>query len=122
MKDIRLYKQLQSQLNLMLADSAGLKIDIANKQKEYVQKLKAIDKLKAEMEKLNNDGSLKVSEHAIVRYFERVKGFSIEEIEKEILSDEILKMVETLGGNGTYTNNGFSVLIKNHTVTTITKN
>ena len=37
------------------------------------------------MAKLNNSENLKVSEHAIVRYFERVKGFDIEQVEKEIL-------------------------------------
>ena len=119
MKEVRQYKQLQSHLNTMLGDADALKIEVANKQREYNQKLKAIEKLKNEMAKLNNKESLKVSEHAIVRYFERVKGFDIEQVEKEILSEQVIKLVEQLGGNGQYPNEGFSVVMKNYTVTTI---
>lgn len=119
MKEVRQYKQLQSQLNTMLGDSDALKIEVANKQREYNQKLQAIEKLKNEMAKLNNKESLKVSEHAIVRYFERVKGFDIEQVKKEILSEQVVKLVEQLGGNGQYPNERFSVVMKNYTVTTI---
>jgi hypothetical protein len=119
MKEVRQYKQLKSQLNIMLADADALKIEAANKQREYNQKLQAIDKLKFEMAKLNNSEKLKVSEHAIVRYFERVKGFDIEQVEKEILSEKVLILVDKLGGNGSYPNDGFSVVMKNYTVTTV---
>ena len=119
MKEVRKYKQLQSQLNNMLADADALKIEVANKQREYNQKLQAVEKLKNEMAKLNNSENLKVSEHAIVRYFERVKGFDIEQVEKEILSEQVLKLVDKLGGNGSYPNDGFSVVMKNYTVTTV---
>lgn len=119
MKEVRQHKQLKSQLNNLLADSESLKIEIANKQREYNQKLNSIQILKEEMEKINNSENLKVSEHAIVRYFERVKGFSIEEIEKEILSPQVIDLVGKLGGNGSYPNNNFSVVMKNHTVITI---
>ena len=71
------------------------------------------------MAKLENKETLKVSEHAILRYLERVKVYNIEEIEKIILSDSVKGLVEKLGGNGTYPNEGFSVVMKNHTVTTI---
>lgn len=119
MKEVRQYKQLQSQLNTMLGDADALKVEVANKQREYNQKLQAIEKLKNEMAKLNNKESLKVSEHAIVRYFERVKGFDIEQVEKDILSEQVVKLVEQLGGNGQYPNEGFSVVMKNYTVTTV---
>lgn len=119
MKEVRKYKQLQSQLNAMLGDMEALKIEIANKQRECNQKQQAINNLKAEIEKLDSDGVLKVSEHAIVRYFERVKGFDIQEIEKEILSEQVLALVDKLGVNGTYPNDGFSIVLKNGTVATV---
>jgi chromosome segregation ATPase len=119
MKEVRQYKQLQSQLNTMLGDADALKIEVANKQREYNQKLQAIEKIKNEMAKLNNNENIKVSEHAIVRYFERVKGFDIEQVEKEILSEQVLNLVDKLGGNGSYPNGGFSVVMKNYTVTTV---
>ncbi len=120
MKDVRKQKQLQSQLNDMLGDAEVLKNETANKQREYTQKLKAIDKLKSEIAKLDNNDTIKVSEHAIVRYFERVKGYDIRQIEKEILSQRVLDLIEKLGGNGHYPNEaGFSVVLRNNTVATI---
>ena len=121
MKEVRKHKQLQSQLNAMLGDAEALKLEIANKQREYMQKLQAIEKIKSEMAKLDNNKNVKVSEHAIVRYFERVLGFNIEQVEKEILSEKVLSLIETLGGNGTYPNGDFSVIMKNHTATTVIK-
>lgn len=119
MKEVRQYKQMQSQLNTMLNDIDYLKIEVVNKQRQYNQKLQDIEKLKNEIDKLKNSESLKVSEHAIVRYFERVKGFNIEDVEKEILSEQVIKLAEQLGGNGKYPNEGFSVVMKNFTVTTV---
>jgi len=119
MKDVRKLKQFQSMLSNMIADLETLNIEIANKQREQHQKREAINKLKLEISKINNNNDLKVSEHTIVRYFERVKGFNIEEIQNEILSDNVVKLVEQLGGNGSYPNEGFSVVIKNNTVTTV---
>lgn len=121
MKEIRIIKQLESQLKNIEADAECLRIESINKQREYSRKLGDIERLKKEISKLNNDSKIKVSEHAIVRYFERVKGYDIASIEKDILSDRILILVEKLGGNGTYPNDGYSVIIKNNTVTTITK-
>jgi len=119
MKEIRKYKQLQTQLNTMLADADALKIEVANKQREYNQKLHAIERLKIEMQKLDNGSEVKISEHAIVRFFERVKGYNIEDIEKEILSAQVVTLIEKLGGNGTYPSENFSVVMKNNVVTTI---
>jgi hypothetical protein len=62
---------------------------------------------------------LKVTEHAIIRYLERVKGLDIEEIEKEILTDSLKDMVTNLGNTGTFPGNGFRILMKDGTITTI---
>lgn len=119
MKEVRQYKQLKSQLDNLLGDSEAMKIDIANKQREYAIKQQSIAQLKAEMDKLNGKENLKVSEHAIVRYFERIIGYNIEEIQDIILSDEVVALVEKLGGTGTFNCDGYSVVIKNYTVVTI---
>jgi predicted DNA binding CopG/RHH family protein len=119
MKEARKIKGLKSQLKKMEGDAEALKVEAANKQREYNAKRNKIQTLKYEIERLDKNGNIRVSEHAIVRYFERVKGFDISEIEKEILTDEVLKLVEQLGGNGGYPNKDFKVLMKDFTVTTI---
>ena len=121
MKQIQKHKQLQTQLNKLNGDVDALKIEIQHKQKECSQKQKLIENLKIEMSKLENNQELKVSEHAIIRYFERVKGYDISEIEKEILSQEVINLTEQLGVNGNFPNKDFTVVMKNSTVITIIK-
>ena len=119
MKEARKIKGLKSQLKIMQGDAESLKIDLANKQKEYIAKKNMIQAMKEEISKFEENREIVVSEHAIGRYLERVKGINIAEIEKEILTEEVLKMVEKLGGSGGYPNKDFKVLMKNFTVTTI---
>ncbi len=119
MKEVRKLKGLQSQLKTIEADIESLRIEMSNKQKDYNTKVHSAKKLRKEIENLNTSKTPKVTEHAIVRYFERVKGFNIAEIEKEILTDKIRGMAETLGGNGKYPNSGFEVVMKDFTVTTV---
>jgi TolA-binding protein len=121
MKEARKIKGLKSQLKLMEGDAEALKIEVANKQREYNAKLKSINSIKQEIDKFESNKKIKVSEHAIVRYFERVKGFDMSEVEKEILTEEVLMLVDQLGGTGGYPNKNFKILMKDYTVTTITK-
>lgn len=105
----------------MEGDASALKIELSNKNKEYSQKLNLINSIKKEIEQLEKieNNEFRVSEHAIIRYFERVKGIDIEEVQKEILNEKIKDMTKTIGCNGTFPNNGFSVIIKDSTVTTV---
>lgn len=119
MDDVRKIKGLKSQLKFIADDADSLKNDIDNKTIEYNKKLQQIKNINSEIRKIDNNKKLKVSEHAIIRYFERVKGFDISKIEDEILNDTVLDMVEKLGGSGRYPNNGYQVVLKNLTVTTI---
>lgn len=119
MKEAQKIKGLKSQLNKMKGDAEALKIELANTQREYKEKLNKIKVLEEEVQKFENNKSIKVSEHAIVRYFERVKGFDIADIEKEILSEDVLNLVDQLGGTGGYPSGNFKLYMKDYTVTTI---
>lgn len=121
MKDARKVKQLQTQLDTIKADVSVLKTEISNKRRELELKQKIESSLRTEINKLDIDQVPRVSEHALLRYLERVKGIDIAAAEKEILSDGVLKLVDQLGGNGQYPADGFSVVMKNYTVTTILK-
>lgn len=63
---------------------------------------------------------LKVSYHAIIRYFERVLGFNIKEIENKILSQEIIDRQKIIG-DGKYKNGKIILTICNNVVVTIVK-
>ncbi len=122
MKDVRKVKALQSIISNKRADAEILQLDIIAKQKEYSQKIAAIKLLERELKSLDKDGKVKISEHAILRYIERVKGIDISAIEGEILNEKILTMIETLGGTGTYPGEGFSLIMKDYTITTVLTN
>lgn len=120
MEEVRKVKKLQSQLKTAQEDADLIKISLANLTREYQAKLENVKTIKSEITKLNSVSKLRVSEHAILRYFERVHKYDIAKIESQILSPAILDFVEKLGDSGTYPNGEFSVIIKNGTVTTIT--
>jgi hypothetical protein len=120
--DTRKIKQLQTQLLKAGSDADVLRVELGVKTKEYQQKLDTIKVLKSEIDRASKTTRLKVSDHAIIRYFERVKGYNISEIEQEILNDKIKVMIETLGGNGTYPNDTYSIVMRDYTVTTIITN
>ena len=85
-----------------------------------------INQLKKRVESINLDiNSLSevevvVSEHALLRYFERVMGYNLDEIKDKILNDEIKEQMELLGKNGTFPNKeGFKLKVKKGVVVTI---
>lgn len=119
MKQTREIKRLKSELKTIQNHAQALKIQVSNKQREYHNKLNTIKCLEKQINDFEKDKIIRVSEHAIVRYFERILGFNISEIEKEIVNDDVLSLVNQLGGSGKYPNRDFSVVMKNHTVVTI---
>jgi hypothetical protein len=76
-------------------------------------------KLDNEIKKLKskNDGLI-VSEHAILRYLERVVGIDLEQIKSKIISEKTQTMIETLG-NGTYPSEGFKIKVVDNVVVTV---
>ncbi len=121
MEDVRKIKGLNTQIKTLKSDAELLLIDIKNKQREHEAKKAMIRNLEEKIKELSsgNNDKIKVSEHAILRYLERVKGINISDIEKEIVNSDIIKMVDVVGGSGTYPNKDFTVVMKNKTVTTI---
>lgn len=112
-------KELTSQLAAVDGELEAMKTEIANKQREFERKKEIAASLKVKIKKCSTPHKPRVSEHALVRYFERVKGFNMEEVTQEILSEPVLNLVEKLGGSGTYPNKGFSVVMKDNMVVTI---
>ena len=121
MKEKIKIKNLQVQLNKLEGERQALKIQLSNTQKEYQLKQKTIKSIQNKIVKYNSKDNIEVSEHAIIRYFERVLGYDIEQIKSKILTNEIISLTQTLGGNGSYPNDGFKIILKNFTVVTLLK-
>lgn len=112
-------KQYQSQVNEIDARIDGLKSEISIKTKMLNQQLSLRKELIDKIKNLNNPQETTVSEHALLRYIERVKGIDIEEIKTEIKTAIPRTLIEVLGGNGTYPCGDYSIILKNNVVTTV---
>ena len=119
MKEAHKLKGLQGQLQSAKGQAESLKIEVANLQRAYGQKLEVVKGLTSEIAKLNKAPVLRVSEHAMLRYFERVLDCNLAGIESHILTLELRKMVDTLGGSGTFPVEDFSVVVRDYTVVSV---
>jgi len=62
-----------------------------------------------------------VSEHAILRYLERIEGMDMDRVRKILLDRQIVDCHKKLGNNGEYPSldSTFKVKIKNNVITTV---
>ena len=118
MKKTQQVKGYKTQISKLEAEVSVVKQEIKIKRDELQRKEKHIAELHAKIKKLQNKGGLKVSEHAIVRYLERVKGIDMEQLENEIANDQVKELV-TKFKQGTFPAGNFSVVVKDNTVITI---
>lgn len=78
--------------------------------------LNAIDRQIVKLKEKNK--AIMISEHAILRYLERVKGVDIEAVKKEMMPEAVVKTIQALGP-GEYPVGTHSVKVKDNTVVTI---
>jgi len=63
---------------------------------------------------------LLISDHALVRYFERVIGLDMERIKGEILTEDLLKLFKLCGNRFSYDHpKGYKIVVYNGYITTI---
>ena len=82
-----------------------------------------LKKFHEEMQKLSQDlDTVVLSEHALIRYLQRVYKLDLEKIEQEIITPELINSVAEFG-NGTYTSDGaYSVKVVDGVIVTILDN
>ena len=114
-------KGLESQLKIISGRAKAKKQEFISAQKEYNQMIISEKQLKDKIESLEKPKELRVTEHAILRYLERVNKIDLKEIEKAILTPELIKMTEVLGKNGKFPINDFNIVIRDGSVVTVEK-
>jgi len=98
-------KEVATQLQLVAFQLQGVRQDI----EEEIRQLLEESKMPV------------ISEHALLRYLERVGGIDIESTKKEMLSEQAVKMIKFINGNGKARVNGVDYIVKNNTIVTVTK-
>jgi hypothetical protein len=108
-------KHLQTQRNAMEALVVSARAKMVESQRQMEAHLKELKRIDAEIGKLQR--KVIVSEHAIVRYFERVLGYDIEDIKTQILPPDVKQLV-----NGTFQVGIHKVKVKDNTIVTVLTN
>ena len=120
MKEVREIKKVKSKIRRASEEAKDLKSNVKLWQQMYSLKISEIQELTEKLKDMNK-GDIKITEHAMLRYVERVLGIDIEQIEKSILEELNLETIEKLG-NGTYPVRNFNVVIKENFIITVIKN
>lgn len=107
-----LLNQLQLEFTALKESGARLNMEISTKERQIKEVEQKIHTLKGANE------NIIVSEHAIIRYLERVYQLDLEKIKREILPDTIAQQAKIIG-NGRYGVVDHTLLIKDNVVVTV---
>lgn len=110
-------KQLQSQKTKLEEE---LKVINAEVNRVRRQQKGLLSNLNTINQKIKNMMSTEVilTEHAILRYLERVKGVNMEDVKDTILDDDTKSKIEVLG-SGKFPKEGYTLVVKNNTIISI---
>ena len=114
-------QKLNSKLSAVETEMSAIDKHIRDLQHHLTLKQKEREEVKAQIEDIENGNfEFNVSDHAIVRYLERIEDFDIESLKKEIQTRKI-KQEYLHKGDGKYFNEKLNcfVCIKNKTITTL---
>lgn len=113
--------QVQRDKTRSALDAARFDQKAANqKVNELQKKLETLDRqIKDQLERAREVGSAVVSEHAMLRYFERVMGFNLEEIKAKVIPNKTAEMIAKLGPGVYPVEGGFKIKVKDNVVVTL---
>lgn len=115
MKPNRL-KQLQRKQNELNAKREALREEISQKSKEETNLSR---ELKTLQEQLKFPANPVVTEHALLRYFERVLTHNLDTIRESIVTPELKEQIIELGSGKFPHPNGYTLVVKNGYIVTI---
>ncbi len=111
-------KGLQTRLSKLEGDYKSLADNAKQAQKDQHACLNRIKSIKTEIEGFS-EKEIIVTEHAVLRYLERIMGFDLDQINKSILTDDIKLMVSKMG-DGKYPIDGGRIIVRNNTIISVT--
>ncbi|MCR8699818.1 hypothetical protein CYJ41_05395 [Campylobacter ureolyticus] len=114
-------KYLQTQRQKLVSQREILKKVTKEKQDELTSLNSKIKNIDERLEKLISGNEIIFSEHAILRYIERVLGINLTDIKAKILTESEKDECMQMGGNLTYKKEDFTVKIQDFVVTTVFK-
>jgi hypothetical protein len=111
------FKELNSRLHKLKQKLNSKNYDKGVLTKEIEDIEKKIISIEKQIQDYNNQGIV-VTEHAVLRYIERVLGIDTIEIRKKILDEKSKEDILTLG-NCLYPRDGYKIRVQNKRVLTV---
>lgn len=91
-------KELESRLVREKQALSSLKSEKANLERDIAHRQARVNRIKSDLENVRSTSeSVIVSEHAILRYLERVEGIDIEAVKRKIVSRSAETQIKALG-------------------------
>ena len=114
-------KQLESMKVVLEAKLASLKEQKQQLGQDMSSVASRLNIVSQRLKNLQTEKPLTVSEHALLRYIERVEGINLDDIAAKIVADDQLQEEIRTLGNGQYpVNHGeFSVVVRDNVVVTV---
>jgi chromosome segregation ATPase len=112
------HKHLQVRKTQLISEITDLNKTIDQLKKDLENKTHNLQEIEKEL-RLILDVKPVVSEHALLRYVERVLGVNIKKIENEILTHDVMNAIETLHSGKIPYKDGMTLVIRDKTVITI---
>lgn len=116
----------KSGISILNSEKIRLEFEIKNLKEKISKQNSLLKKLQGDLFALNQkinsakeQKQVEITDHALVRYFERVLGLNSEEIIQKILSKENREKIYTLGGTCELKIDGVTFLIKDYAVVTV---
>lgn len=114
-------QQIEQQLSELNLKKKEVQLELDNQSRIMANFEKREEALLRQLAKLSSANDLIVSDHAIVRYLERVLGYELEVLRAQILTDELKSFAKNFKGNGKFPfgdKHQFQAVIKNNIVVT----
>ena len=118
-----LIRNLQETLEKVDSRLSDLKRALRDLSKDRQKLVKKLDRLKSNYKKIKNGDSLvHITDHAVIRFLERVNGLDMNEVKKFILPDGGLELLKAMGyKNGVYTMGSHNIVFEDFTIITVHK-
>lgn len=111
-------KQLQTQLGKAQADLQAAKQEQQEASRKVTRCHEIVESLKKQIDTLPKEG-LVVSEHAMLRYFERVLGYDLSDIRTKIITPQTEEATKVVGSSGLFPCDGGKVRLKGGVAVTV---
>ncbi|QDH83723.1 hypothetical protein [Achromobacter phage Motura] len=111
-------KSLQVRLHEKTKELQALERNIAEYNSKRGKIFKDIAQLQFQIQDLTKK-DLVVSEHAVLRYLERMYKFDLNEIKSQILTPQLIKTADTLGNGKFPTGAGFKAVVRDRVIVSI---